>query len=77
MAHEEENRAIIPYLEKYQIYYLDYSDFDPRKYADKDLFIKWDHHPTEEFNRIMAEQIASDLAIPENKISLEKSMATN
>lgn len=69
---EEENRAIIPYLEKYQIYYLDYSDFNLRKYATKDLFIKWDYHPTEEFNRILAEQIASDLAIPENKINLEK-----
>lgn len=74
---EEESRAIIPYLEKYQIYYLDYSDFDLTKYATKDLFIKWDYHPTEEFNRILANQIASDLAIPENKINLEKSTATN
>ena len=74
---EEESRAIIPYLEKYQIYYLDYSEFDMENYATKDLFIKWDYHPTEEFNRILAEQIASDLAIPENKISLEQPKSVN
>jgi hypothetical protein len=72
---ERDSRAIIPFLEKYQIHYLDYSDFELEKYATKDLFIKWDHHPTEEFNQILAAQIASDLAIPENKINLEKSIS--
>lgn len=58
---EKEGRQIIPYLEKYKIFYLDYSNLSLERYATAPLEIQYDGHPTEEYNRILALQLRTDL----------------
>ncbi len=58
---------LIPYLEKYKIHYLDYTDFSLSKYAQTEIFIPGDGHPTAEYNRLLAEQMTCDLKLAENK----------
>lgn len=63
---EKESCEIIPYLEKYKIYYLDYSDFQMQRYATQPLKIQYDTHPTQEFNRILSQQLMHDLTSNKN-----------
>jgi hypothetical protein len=67
---EEQTRRIIPFLEKYGIYYLDYSNLELEKFATKSLHIPHDGHPSEEFNRILGQQILHDLRLPGNNAKL-------
>lgn len=67
---EKKWNNLIPYLEKYKIHYLDYTNFRLTEHAQKELFIKYDNHPTREYNRLLAEQISCDLKLLENKKKL-------
>ncbi len=58
---ESLNRLIIPFLEKYKIFYLNYADFRLQDYANSDLFLKYDGHPSPEYNRLLSEQLVFDL----------------
>jgi hypothetical protein len=71
MPLQNDSWRIIPFLEKYKIPYLDYSTFPIQNYAQSDLRIPYDHHPTEEYNKIMATQITKDLLIKENQLFLK------
>ncbi len=69
---EKDSCKIIPYLEKYKIYYLDYSDFEMKRYATRPLKIQYDAHPTEEFNRILSQQLMHDLTFHENTQKIQR-----
>jgi hypothetical protein len=64
---EISGQKIIPFLEKYKIFYLDYSSFELHSFAEKPLAIPLDGHPTEEYNRILSKQISHDLDNLENQ----------
>lgn len=68
---EKKWNNLIPYLEKYKIHYLDYTDFQITNYAQSTLYIPNDGHPTAEYNRLLAEQMACDLKLVENKKNLD------
>ncbi len=58
---EIQSAEIIPFLEKYQILYLDYSGLKLVHYAETELEIPHDGHPSAEYNRLLAQQINNDL----------------
>ncbi len=67
---EEQARRIIPFLEKYGIYYLDYSNLLLKKFATESLTIPHEGHPSKEYNRILGQQITHDLTLQENSLKI-------
>ena len=66
----QDEETFIPTLESQGIFYLDYSNLKLEKYSKYPLYIKYDGHPTEEYNRLFAKQLAHDLKNHETRRKL-------
>jgi hypothetical protein len=71
---DKESCKIIPFLEKYEIYYLDYTSWHPAEYAMAPLTIQYDGHPTEEFNKILAKKLTQDLKSQKNQEKMNRKL---
>ncbi len=69
---DKESCKIIPFLEKHQIYYLDYTNWHLTDYATEQLIIKYDGHPTEEYNKIFSIQLSQDLKSQKNQNKIRR-----
>lgn len=53
--------GLISHLENLKLPYLDYSQFPIKRVTQEPLFMDHDGHPTEKYNRVLAQQLARDL----------------